>query len=166
MALIPTVVRYAAGTLVYEEGARGDFACLVRSGEIEIFQTRGVEKVEIARTKAGQMFGELELVDGAARMASARAATNAEIEMIPRASFLNELLALDPAIHTALVELIGFVRTAEPLAPGAPGDASRDELAAFLRGVAFGRSLDAVKSPFTRTITDLVLYYAGRRVPH
>jgi hypothetical protein len=139
MALIPTVVRYAAGTLVYEEGARGDFACLVRSGE---------------------------LVDGAARMASARAATNAEIEMIPRASFLNELLALDPAIHTALVELIGFVRTAEPLAPGAPGDASRDEMAAFLRGVAFGRSLDAVKSPFTRTITDLVLYYAGRRVPH
>jgi len=169
MALIPPVVRYAAGTLVYEEGARGDFACLVRSGEIEIFQMRGAEKVEIAHTKAGQMFGELELVDGADRMASARAITNAEIEMIPRAAFLNELLALDPKIHSALLELIGFVRTADPLAPGAPGaadDPSRAEMAAFLRGVAFGQSLDAVKSPFTRTIADLVLYYAGRRVPH
>lgn len=166
MGLIPQIVRYAAGTLVYEEGARGDFACLVRSGEIEIFRMHGNDKVEIARTKAGQMFGELELVDGASRMASARAATSAEIEMIPRAAFLNELLALDPRIHAALLELIGFVRTAEPLAPGAAGDASRAEMAAFLRGVAFGRSLDAVKSPFTRTIADLVLYYAGRRVPH
>jgi diguanylate cyclase len=166
LALIPAIVRYAAGTLVYEEGARGDFACLVRSGEIEIFQMRGEEKIEIARTKAGQMFGELELVDGAARMANARAATNAEIEMIPRAAFLNELLALDPAIHNTLLELIGFVRTAEPLALGAESDGSRAEMAAFLRGVAFGRSLDDVKSPFTRTIADLVLYYAGRRVPH
>ena len=166
MALMPAVVRYEAGTLVYEEGARGDFACLVRSGEIEIFRMRANEKVEIARTSAGQMFGELELVDGGARMASARAATNVEIEMIPRAAFLNELLVLDPKIHGALLEMIGFVRAAEPLAPGAPGDGSRAEMAAFLRGVAFARSLDAVESPFTRTISDLVLYYAGRRVPH
>ena len=163
---MPAVVRFAAGTLVYEEGARGDFACLVRSGEIEIFQMRGGEKVEIARTKAGQMFGELELVDGASRMASACAVTSAEIEMIPRAAFLTELLVLDPKIHSALLELIGFVRKADPLAPGAPGDASRAEMAAFLRGVAFARSLDAAKSPFTRTISELVLYYAGRRVPH
>jgi len=170
MALTPAVVRYVAGRLIYEEGARGDFACLVRSGEVEIFQLRGAETIEIAHTKAGQMFGELELVDGADRMASARAVTNVEIEMIPRAAFLNELLALDPKIHSALLELIGFVRNADPLAPGAPdtsaGDAARAEMAAFLRGVAFGRSLDAVKSPFTRTISDLVLYYAGRRVPH
>jgi hypothetical protein len=166
MALMPSVVRYESGTVVYEEGTRGDFACLVRSGEIEIFRTRGDEKIEIARTVAGQMFGELELVDGGARMAGARAATAVEIEMIPRATFLNELLLLDPNIHSTLLDLIGFVRAAEPLSPGAPGDGSRAEMAAFLRGVALARSLDAAKSPFTRTISDLVLYYSRWRVPH
>lgn len=169
MAFAPTIVRYAAGMLVYDEGENGDYACLVRSGEIEIFHMRDGQKIEIARTKAGQMFGELELVDGAARMAGARAVVNAEIEMIPRAKFLNELLELDPRIHSTLVDLIAFVRAVDPLAPGEPGppdDAVRAQMAAFLRGVAFSQSLDKIKSPFTRTISDLVLYYAGRRVPH
>ena len=166
MGLIPQIVRYVAGTLVYEEGARGDFACLVRSGEIEIFQHRDGARIEIARAHTGQMFGELEVVDGAARMASARALTNVELEIIPRATFLNELLVLDPKIHATLLELIDFVRAATPLAPGAAGDAKAVEMAGFLRGVAFGQGLAQVKSPFTRTISELLLYYAGRRVPH
>jgi VIT1/CCC1 family predicted Fe2+/Mn2+ transporter len=166
MAFGPQIVRFAAGTIVYNEGDRGDHACLVKSGEVEIFQMRDGSRVEIARAKAGQMFGELELVDGSNRMADARAMTNVELEIIPRAAFLSELLGLDPKIHSTLLDLIDFVRTTSPLAPGDAGDGKSAEMAAFLRGVSFGQGLAEVKSPFTRTISELLLYYAGRRVPH
>jgi len=166
MAFGPQIVRFAAGSIVYNEGDRGDQACLVKAGEVEIFQMREGRRVEIAHAKAGQIFGELEMVDGSNRMADARAITNVEIEIIPRSAFLSELMVLDPKIHTTLLELIAFVRATDPLAPGEQGDGRTAEMAAFLRGVAFGHGFAQVKSPFTRTISELLIYYAGRRVPH
>jgi hypothetical protein len=170
MGLQPTICRYAANETIYTEGSPGRFACLVRKGEVEIFQMRDGVKIAIGTAKVGQMFGELEMLDGAARMAAVRAVDEVEVEMIDRAIFVNEFQQFDRKTQDSLLKILNFVRVVVPFDPAHPAGAAGfedevAEMATFLRGVAFARNLETSRNSFSRTLTDLLLYYATRRVP-
>jgi CRP/FNR family transcriptional regulator, cyclic AMP receptor protein len=73
-----------AGEVLFKSGDAGDYMYLVRSGEIEIERDGKV----IETLSAGGIFGEMALIDGSPRSATARAKTDAEVAPINEKSFL------------------------------------------------------------------------------
>lgn len=73
-----------AGEVIFTTGDAGDFMYVVRSGEVEI--ERGGKVIETL--SAGGIFGEMALIDGSPRSATARAKTDAEVAPINERSFL------------------------------------------------------------------------------
>ncbi|WP_204376652.1 cyclic nucleotide-binding domain-containing protein [Methyloceanibacter marginalis] len=78
------LANFASGEVIFAEGCEGDFMYVVRSGEVEIERNGKV----IETLSAGGIFGEMALIDGSARSATARAKTDAECAPINEKSFL------------------------------------------------------------------------------
>ena len=171
MANEELIGRYATGELIFRDGDPGTFACLVRSGLVELYQPKGGDKVPIATVKPGQLFGELALFDGGPRMAAARALTEVEVHRIDRNKFVEEFDTLDEATRQAMHELLQFVRETVPYNakdPVAETPASAARIAGmrqFLRGFEFGRAVAQGTNAFSRTLGELLVYYAERRMP-
>lgn len=164
--------RFATGELIFREGDPGTFACLLRTGLVELYRPQdGGGKVPIGTVKPGQIFGELALFDGGPRMAAARALTEVEVHRIDRATFVAELDQLDEPTRDGMHELLKFVRETMPHTPGdahgaGAADAARiADMHQFLRGEAFGHTLATTKNDFARTLGKLLVYYASRRLP-
>jgi CRP/FNR family cyclic AMP-dependent transcriptional regulator len=171
MAVDHPIGRYSTGELIFREGDPGTFACLVRTGLVELYHPRDGKNLPIATVKPGQLFGELALFDGGPRMAAARALTEVEVHRIDREKFVAELDALDEPTRLAMNELLQFVRETVPFSPGDGAPAARAaadriaELRHFMRGVEFGRALTHGTNEFSRTLGELLVYYASRRIP-
>jgi CRP-like cAMP-binding protein len=78
------LANFASGEVIFAEGSEGDFMYVVRSGDVEIERDGKV----IETLSAGGIFGEMALIDGSPRSATARAKTDAELAPINEKSFL------------------------------------------------------------------------------
>jgi CRP-like cAMP-binding protein len=70
------------GEWIFEEGSKADAAYLILEGSVEIFRGEGTKQVGIAMLKRGDIFGELSLIDGKPRAASARATQDSKLLVI------------------------------------------------------------------------------------
>lgn len=94
---------YAAGDVVFEKGARGSSLFVVIEGSVRIEDLRDGAPMEIARRGAGEFFGEMALVDGGKRGASAIAAeTPTRLAEIDKARFMY-LVSQQPAFSLTLI---------------------------------------------------------------
>jgi CRP/FNR family transcriptional regulator, cyclic AMP receptor protein len=95
--------RFRKGEVIFHLGDPGDALFIVVSGAIKIMlpSDTGDEAI-LATLRAGDVFGELALLDGAPRSATAAALEASETAILPRAQF-RELLATEPAIRDALL---------------------------------------------------------------
>lgn len=75
---------HEAGEVIFAAGDPGDYMYVVRSGEIEIERDGTV----VETLSGGGIFGEMALIDGSPRSATARAKTDAELAPINEKSFL------------------------------------------------------------------------------
>ena len=78
------VAQFAPGDVIFAEGDPGDKMYVIRSGEVEILLDGRVLEV----LTSGGIFGEMALIDGAARVATARAKTACEVAPISEKTFL------------------------------------------------------------------------------
>ena len=93
-------VTFAAGTALFHRGDPGDSLYVVRSGEVEIFFKNDTgERIVLELATAGHFFGEISLLDGGARTASAIATKDVEAVVVDRED-LAELIRLQP--HAAM----------------------------------------------------------------
>jgi len=90
-----------AGSLLFEEGDKGDHAYVINEGEIDIVKITDDREMLIARRGPGEVIGEMALLDVAPRMATARASTDASLLAIPKED-LDDLLASSAAAARAL----------------------------------------------------------------
>jgi CRP/FNR family transcriptional regulator, cyclic AMP receptor protein len=104
------------GQLLFQTGEPGESLYIVRSGEIELFikDTAG-QKIVLNVVRAGDMFGELSLLDSGPRSATATALTETELLVLDR----DDLLLLfqkkpDAALHM-LAAMSGMTRKADQL---------------------------------------------------
>jgi CRP/FNR family cyclic AMP-dependent transcriptional regulator len=95
--------RFRRGEVIFHLGDPGDALFIVMSGAIKIMlpSDTGDEAI-LATLRGGDVFGELALLDGAPRSATAVALEPTETLILPRAQF-RELLATEPAIRDALL---------------------------------------------------------------
>jgi CRP-like cAMP-binding protein len=95
--------RFRRGEVLFHEGDPGDSLFVVVSGAIKVVvpSDEGDEAI-LATLRRGDFFGELALLDGAPRSASAIALEATETLTLPRDQF-RALVAADPAMRDALL---------------------------------------------------------------
>ena len=84
--------RFRRGEVIFHQGDPGDALHIVASGSVKIVlpSAEGEEAI-IATIHAGDFFGELALLDGAPRSATAAAVEVTETLSLPRETFLEEI---------------------------------------------------------------------------
>ncbi|HUG48913.1 MAG TPA: Crp/Fnr family transcriptional regulator [Candidatus Limnocylindria bacterium] len=100
--------RFRRNEVIFHQGDPGDSLHVVASGAIKILlpSAEGEEAI-IATLRPGDFFGELSLLDGAPRSATAAALEPSETLVLPRSAFY-DLLDRDVGLRNAL--LTGLVR--------------------------------------------------------
>jgi CRP-like cAMP-binding protein len=76
--------KFAPGDIIFSEGDKGDKMYVIRSGEVEIERDGKV----VETLSSGGIFGEMALIDGSPRAATARAKTACEVAPVTEKSFL------------------------------------------------------------------------------
>jgi len=98
--------RYRAGEIVFHKGMPGDSMVAVLSGQVRI-SAPGIDGREIVLNtiEAGQVLGEIALVDAGPRTAEASAATDCELLFLDRRDFL-PFLESHPSLALALLLVV------------------------------------------------------------
>jgi CRP/FNR family cyclic AMP-dependent transcriptional regulator len=97
---------YEDGAIVFSQGDPGDALYGVVTGRIRISaSTREGKEMFLNIMEPGDTFGEIALLDGNPRTATASATARCELMIIPRAQFLS-LLAREPALAIHLLQLL------------------------------------------------------------
>ncbi|MBS1149062.1 MAG: cyclic nucleotide-binding protein [Myxococcaceae bacterium] len=95
--------RYPHQTVLFQQGEPGNSLFLVLRGEVRLSGRKGSDVVELGAASRGQVFGELEVISGAAlRGSSAVSQGEVEAAEFPRQGLLER--------GALLVELAGFLR--------------------------------------------------------
>ncbi len=100
-------VKFAAGTTLFHRGDPGDSLYVVRSGEVEIFFKNDTgERILLETARAGDFFGEVSLLDGGPRTASAHVTLDVEAVEVDRED-LAELVKIRPGAAMELLTATG-----------------------------------------------------------
>ena len=119
MAVVPTntlkpqLLVLKVGDFVFEEGDEALFAYVLIEGAIEIVQTIKGEQQVLGKVEKGTVFGEMAIIDGFPRSASARAATECKVQEVGHKEFINYISKKPDAAFTIMTRLSGFVRSAD-----------------------------------------------------
>jgi CRP-like cAMP-binding protein len=97
------VRRFRRGEVIFHAGDPGDALFVIVTGAVKItLPSETGDEAILATLKAGDVFGELALLDGAPRSASATALEATETMVLQRDRF-RQLLAAEPTIRDALL---------------------------------------------------------------
>ena len=99
-----------AGDRLFEEGDPGDAAFIVESGIVAIAKTVEGAEVELARLEAGELFGEMAIIDGSPRMARAIAIEDSVVVRIPADALAAKLAKFDPFLQALIKILVQNLR--------------------------------------------------------
>lgn len=111
--LRPQLLVLKKGDFVFEEGDEAIFAYVLNEGVIEIVKITKGEKQVLGKIEKGTIFGEMAIIDGFPRSASARAATDCKIQEVGHKEFLNYMSKKPAAAYSIMTRLSGFVRSAD-----------------------------------------------------
>jgi len=75
------------GEALFNEGDRGDAMYLIREGKIKISKGKGADEKVLAILKEGDFFGEMAIIDGSPRSASAVAVAVTSLLVIDKETF-------------------------------------------------------------------------------
>jgi CRP-like cAMP-binding protein len=101
---------FSAGTAVFREGDAGDCAYLIEAGQIVISKKTPEGFVELGRLGSHTIFGEMAILDGQPRMATATAMEDTVLIPVDQALFERKLAAADPFLRALMMILIRNIR--------------------------------------------------------
>jgi signal transduction histidine kinase len=93
------------GDLLMEQGTVGDCAYIILEGELEVRKRTGDHEITLAVREAGEVVGEMSLLDRTPRIATVRAVRESRLLRISRATFDN-LLATNPAAVMSVLRTV------------------------------------------------------------
>jgi uncharacterized membrane protein len=97
---------FEAGDVIFHQGDPGATLFVIQSGAVEISFGEGKAAVRLATLSAGQYFGELSLLDGAPRSATATATKPTVLLALDRDDFV-EFVRSDPEAALRIMSEIG-----------------------------------------------------------
>ena len=106
MAIEKCINEFNVGDVVFEEGSTGRDLYVVLDGQIEIAKVSGASKTVIVTLGKGEFFGEMAVIDGSSRSATAiAAAPNTKVMRINHARFVY-LVSQQPAFALMIMDAL------------------------------------------------------------
>jgi CRP-like cAMP-binding protein len=106
LAIEKCIDEYGVGDVIFEEGTTGRELFVVLDGEVEIAKLVGGRRAVIITLGKGEFFGEMAVIDGSARSASAVAATaGTRVMRINHARFVY-LVSQQPAFALMIMDAL------------------------------------------------------------
>ncbi|MBV8697237.1 Crp/Fnr family transcriptional regulator [Bradyrhizobium sp.] len=106
MAIEKCINEYSAGDVIFEEGSTGRELFVVLDGKVDIAKTDGASRTMIVSLGKGEFFGEMAVIDGSARSATAIAATpGTRVMRINHARFVY-LVSQQPAFALMVMDAL------------------------------------------------------------
>jgi CRP/FNR family cyclic AMP-dependent transcriptional regulator len=96
---------FTAGTVLFNEGQPGDYMYVVQSGEVEIRRSVGETERVLAVLTPGEFFGEMAILNGRPRSATAVTRTNARLLVIEGKTF-EAMLRARPEIALRIIKAL------------------------------------------------------------
>lgn len=101
---------YPEGKTIFAQGDSGDAAFVVESGIVGLYRKIGALEVRIGEARDGALFGEMAVIDGQPRMATARADSAVTLIRIPRAIIEQKMARSDPFIRGIVQMFLRLLR--------------------------------------------------------
>ena len=76
------ILNLLPGDYIFREGEFGQHAYIINSGTVELVKFTGDQQSVLAELEKGALFGEMAIIDGSARSASARAKTECVLKVV------------------------------------------------------------------------------------
>ena len=145
------------GDVLFRTGEPGDSMFIVQSGKVELWvkDTAG-QKITLHTAGAGEFFGELSLLDGGSRTASATVIETSDLLVLDREDLLQLFVKRPPAALDMLAAMGGMTRKANALLQQRVARNVNEEIAVDRGGIVL-RVADWVAN-FSGSITFLVLH--------
>ena len=106
MAIEKCINEFNVGDVIFEEGSTGRELFVVLDGEVEIAKVDGGRRTSIIKLGKGEFFGEMAVIDGSARSATAIAsAPNTKVMRINHARFVY-LVSQQPAFALMVMDAL------------------------------------------------------------
>jgi CRP-like cAMP-binding protein len=106
------LVTYEAGSQIFREKTRATCCYVVTSGKVQILKkTRKGEEIALGQVKAGEFLGEMAMLSGESRSASAVATTRVKVIVIEHAEFIALLKAQHPLAGRLSLQLSTLLAT-------------------------------------------------------
>jgi len=102
---------FPPGAQIFTEGEPGTEAFYIVSGLVQIWRRHTRGYVNIVELGPGAIFGELALLDGRARAASATCRERTVCEVITKDRFDRYVRSLEPIAGLMIGSLLGYIRT-------------------------------------------------------
>lgn len=97
---------FGVDDVIFEEGSTGRELFVVLDGEVEIAKVNGTSKISITKLGKGEFFGEMAVIDGSARSATAIASIpNTKVMRINHARFVY-LVSQQPAFALMVMDAL------------------------------------------------------------
>jgi len=108
--------KFAKGDILFEEGAAGDEAYIIRHGYVTIAKRDEERTIELATRGPGEIVGEMALIDDSPRSASLIAKTDVEVELITRKDLKQMFTNLPEPVSLMIQQLLARLRDMNELA--------------------------------------------------
>jgi CRP-like cAMP-binding protein len=102
---VATLRRYQAGEVVVHENELGETAYLIGRGQVAVSKELDGQNVHLAYLGAGEIFGEMSMIDEKPRSATVTAVTETVVSEIRRDDFFNSFQT-DPKVALALLKVL------------------------------------------------------------
>lgn len=103
-------LRFSAGSRLFAEGDPGDCAYMIESGYVEVSRNTANGKVVLDVLGAGEIVGEMALIDGLPRSATAIAVHDTDAVLIPRQEILEAVETASPMARLVLMAALKRLR--------------------------------------------------------
>uniref|UniRef100_A0A7C6AEL9 Crp/Fnr family transcriptional regulator n=1 Tax=candidate division WOR-3 bacterium TaxID=2052148 RepID=A0A7C6AEL9_UNCW3 len=100
------------GEVLFNEGDKGDVMYLIKEGQIKITKGKGPDERVLAVLKEGDFFGEMAIIDGSPRSATAIAISKTSLLIIDKETFRSKIRE-NPLIEYILETLTKRLRNAD-----------------------------------------------------
>ncbi len=98
-------LHFEKGDVIFNEQDEKEEMYLIASGEIKIVKTIGDVDVNIAYLSSGDFFGEMSLITGSRRVASAIAFTDCNLHVMDKETFMSNITNNRDFVNRILVTL-------------------------------------------------------------
>jgi CRP-like cAMP-binding protein len=106
MAIEKCINEFGVDDVIFEEGSTGRELFVVLDGEVKIAKLNGTTRTTIVKLGKGEFFGEMAVIDGSARSATAIAsAPNTRVMKINHARFVY-LVSQQPAFALMVMDAL------------------------------------------------------------